>query len=166
MGPFRKRFVTYFFSLRNRSVRRAFDHVSNQTLADKIAVPQCQCALAFLGFAQNLLSADNLCSIIMAHRDAETSPKNGRKPVTLTSASFSHRTPSSAKDGVECGDIVITFDEFCVLTSYLTILQQEIHDSGCISPIKGTNLPPPPIFLTNTPGEDFVFYYFNGQFLR
>lgn len=40
-----------------------------------------------------------------------------------------------------------------MLVSYLSILQQEINESGCISPIKGTNLPPPPIFLTNTPGE-------------
>lgn len=97
----------------------------------------------------------------MAHRDAETSPKNGRKStlVTLSAASFTHRsTPTLTQHKSQMtilsriDDVLITFDEFCVLTSYLTILQQEIHDSGCISPIKGTNLPPPPIFLTNTPG--------------
>lgn len=50
-------------------------------------------------------------------------------------------------------EMTIDFEEFCILTSYLTILQEEINESGCVSPIKGTNLPPPPIFLTNTPGK-------------
>lgn len=106
----------------------------------------------------------------MAHRDAETSPKNGRKStlLTLSTASFTHHrskatsaiTQQSQNDDIitTIDDVVITFDEFCVLTSYLTILQQEIHDSGCISPIKGTNLPPPPIFLTNTPGNKVAQY--------
>jgi hypothetical protein len=49
----------------------------------------------------------------------------------------------------------INFEEFCVMSSYLSVLQQEIQES-CISPIKGTNLPPPPIFLTNSPGKNFI----------
>jgi raw len=47
---------------------------------------------------------------------------------------------------------IVSFDDFCLVTSYLQIWQQEINDSTCVSPLKGTNLPPPPIFLTNTPG--------------
>lgn len=48
-------------------------------------------------------------------------------------------------------EIAVDFEEFCILTSYLTVYQQEISESGCVSPIKG-NLPPPPIYLTNNPG--------------
>lgn len=61
-------------------------------------------------------------------------------------------------------EITIDFEEFCVLTSYLTILQEEISESGCVSPIKGTNLPPPPIFLTNTPGR-FIYGEKNLQII-
>lgn len=50
-------------------------------------------------------------------------------------------------------DIQINFEEFCTLTAFLTVLHQEISESGCVSPIKGTNVHPPPIFLTNTPGK-------------
>lgn len=72
-------------------------------------------------------------------------------------------------------EITIDFEEFCVVTSYLTILHEGISESGCVSPIKGTNLPPPPIFLTNTPGKvqrihfnlkktsDENYLYFNLQ---
>lgn len=92
---------------------------------------QCRCALNFLGFAQNLLQIENLTDIVKSHRDL--SQTNNR---TLIST-----------------DISIDFEEFCIVTSYLTILQEEMSESGCVSPIKGTNLPPPPIFLTNAPGE-------------
>lgn len=56
-------------------------------------------------------------------------------------------------------DVTIDFEEFCTLTAFLTVLQQEISESGCVSPIKGTNLPPPPIFLTNTPGKKNIFLH-------
>jgi hypothetical protein len=46
----------------------------------------------------------------------------------------------------------INFEEFCLINSYLSVLQQEIQEN-CISPIKGTDLPPPRIFLTNSPGK-------------
>lgn len=47
----------------------------------------------------------------------------------------------------------INFEEFCVISAYLSVLQQELNENTCVSPIKGTNLPPPPIFLTNAPGK-------------
>lgn len=84
-----------------------------------------------LGYAQNLIFLDNLREIVVANREI------GELKVPLNKSN----------------EIVIDFEEFCMLASYLSILQQEINESGCISPIKGTNLPPPPIFLTNTPGE-------------
>lgn len=114
-----------------RSVRRAFHLVADQTVNGRITIGQCQVALPLLGYAQNLLTTESLVSIIEGHREKD--------PDT-----------AKAKNGA---DMTVTFDEFCVITSYLCVLQQEIHESGCISPIKGTNLPPPPIFLTNTPGK-------------
>lgn len=117
------------------AVRRAFDRAlsdKNPTTAnERITLQQCQCALNFLGYAQNLLHIDNLADIITSHRDISQT---------------NHRGDANS-------EILVDFDEFCVLTSYLTILQEEISESGCVSPIKGTNLPPPPIFLTNTPGS-------------
>lgn len=98
---------------------------------EQISLEQCQCALHMLGYAQNLIFLDNLREIVQANREI------GELKV-----------PPNKQH-----DMVIDFDEFCMLTSYLSILQQEINESGCISPIKGTNLPPPPIFLTNTPGK-------------
>lgn len=100
---------------------------------EQITLEQSQCALHMLCYAQNLIFLDNLREIVQANREI------GELKVP----------PSKHYD------VVIDFDEFCMLTSYLTILQQEINESGCISPIKGTNLPPPPIFLTNTPGKSY-----------
>lgn len=146
--------LIFFFYF--RSVRRAFDLVADQTLHGKITIAQCQCALPLLGYAQNLLSTDNLKNIIDSHREAEAAETAA---AGINGGASSSKTTISAKDEMEklktqdVQQMFITFDEFCMMTSYLTILQQEIHESGCISPIKGTNLPPPPIFLTNTPGN-------------
>lgn len=119
----------------HRLVRRAFDRVADKSLHNKITLAQCQCALTYLGYPQNLISTSSLTEIIDIHRV----PENGRTQ-DVRSVSSIH-------------DCSLTFDEFCMITTYLAILQQEIHESGCISPIKGTNLPPPPIFLTNAPGK-------------
>lgn len=130
-----KRFIFVFFFSANSSVRRAFDRVLDKKETsqgiEQITLDQCQCALQMLGYAQNLVFVDNLRDIVMANREVTES-----------------KVPPNKHN-----EIVIDFEEFCMLTSYLAILQQEINESGCISPIKGTNLPPPPIFLTNTPGE-------------
>lgn len=118
-----------------RTIRRAFDRAlgdqNESKCAERITLDQCRCALNFLGCSQNLLQTENLSDIVKSHRDM--SKTNNRSAAS--------------------SEITIDFEEFCVLTSYLTILQEEISESGCVSPIKGTNLPPPPIFLTNTPGE-------------
>lgn len=117
-----------------RTIRRAFDRAlgdqSEGGSCERITIEQCRCALNFLGCSQNLLQIENLSDIVKSHRDMSKT---------------NHRSAASA-------EISIDFEEFCVLTSYLTILQEEMSESGCVSPIKGTNLPPPPIFLTNRPG--------------
>lgn len=125
----------YFSRSINRAVRRAFDRVLDKRdlhqAVDLITLDQCQRALHMLSFAQNMIHPEHLKEIVLGNRDIgqwKISPNKNH-------------------------EIVIDFDEFCMVVSYLTILQQEINDSGCISPIKGTNLPPPPIFLTNTLGK-------------
>lgn len=70
--------------------------------------------------------------------------------VKITSQSTSSIDEKTSND--EAITFNINFDDFCVITAYLSVLQQEINNSTCVSPIKGINLPPPPIFLTNTPG--------------
>lgn len=118
-----------------RTIRRAFDRAlgdqTENTSTERITLDKCKQALNFLGCSQNLLQIENLSDIVKSHRDL--SKTNNRSAAN--------------------SEITIDFEEFCVLTSYLTILQEEISESGCVSPIKGTNLPPPPIFLTNTPGK-------------
>lgn len=97
---------------------------------ERISLEHCQCALQYLGYAQNFLMLETLRDIVVSIRERSESFPGGQTDANIT----------------------IDFEEFCILTSYLTTYQQEITESGCISPIKGTNLPPPPIFLTNTPG--------------
>lgn len=112
---------------------------------ERITLPQCQCALNFLGYAQNLLFIDNLFEIIMSNREiSEKAFAEQNQDQSSTSTQNNRKT--------NYNDITIDFEEFCTLTAFLTVLQQEISESGCVSPIKGTNLPPPPIFLTNAPG--------------
>lgn len=129
-----------FFLFFSSAVRRAFDRVLDKKILcsgnERISLRQCQSALNILGYAQNLLFIDSLSDIVLSNRE-----------LCVTTDSKSQNVDKSSS-----GAITIDFEEFCMLTSYLTILQQEISESGCISPIKGTNLPPPPIFLTNAPG--------------
>lgn len=124
-----------FSSAFHRTIRRAFDRAlgdpTKNGAGERINMEQCRCALNFLGCSQNLLQIENLSDIVKSHRDMSKT---------------NNRSAANA-------EISIDFEEFCVLTSYLTILQEEISESGCVSPIKGTNLPPPPIFLSNAPGK-------------
>lgn len=82
--------------------------------------------------------------------------------VKITSQSTSSVNKTTIND--EEMTFNINFDDFCVITAYLSVLQQEINNSTCVSPIKGINLPPPPIFLTNTPGKSFFLICFKKIF--
>lgn len=113
-------------------MRRVFDQVADikSQPSDRITVEQCKQALSLLGYSQCLLLNVNLIEIVRSHRDMSQS--NNRLHVTL--------------------EATVDFEEFCVLAAYLTIFRDGISESGCVSPIKGTNLPPPPIYLTDVPG--------------
>lgn len=118
----------------NSIVRGAFDRV-NEIKSDYITLEQCQRALWYLGYARNLINFYNLNKIIDAQEESLT-----LRPSTDTTVD-DQRVYN------------IDFNQFCVITAYFTLLQHEIHESGCISPIKGINVPPPPIYFTNMHGN-------------
>lgn len=118
-----------------RTLRGAFDQAleRNDNKDGCISLADCQVALECLGYAKNLIQKENLLEIVVANRGL-------RKTI-------------DPKTSIDI-DVRIDFEEFCLLWSHLSVLKNEISESGCISPIKGTNLRPPLIFLTNVPGEN------------
>lgn len=140
---------------------------------DLITVEQCQRALLYLGYAQSLVNLDNLQKIIAAQREALSTLNNDNQKSSSSISSSTNTTNdnsssssststcaqnpnnsaiNSSSGGSVTGDL-IDFNLFCVISAYLSVLQQEIHESGCISPIKGTNVPPPPVYLANLQGK-------------
>ncbi|KAH8350695.1 hypothetical protein KR084_004008, partial [Drosophila pseudotakahashii] len=136
------------------TVRGAFDRVNPQS--DLLTVEQCKRALLFLGYAQSLVNLDNLTKIII----------NQRESLKLLQTHSTRAVVDDLDvdaDGGNCSQPIlpsqelIDFDLFCVISAYLSVLQQEIHESGCISPIKGTNVPPPQVYFTNAPDVDIYY---------
>lgn len=127
------------------SVRRSFDRVVTNELG--LTLKQCNQQLLSLGYRKDLVSIENLKRILSLVRDVLNNRNESSSSVSSTESSSS----SSEMSEINWEAPSITFEEFCVVSSYLSVLQQEIEDNCCVSPIKGTNLPPPPIFLTNTP---------------
>ncbi|XP_055851824.1 uncharacterized protein LOC129916072 isoform X2 [Episyrphus balteatus] len=152
-------------------VRGAFDRVN--AMKELISLEQCQRALSILGYAQSLLTIENLKSVILSQRESlDMSPsscmgiESSSQPAPSASAATSN-TPRcknflKKETTTKRNEFQIDFDQFCILAAYLSVLQQEIHESGCISPIKGTNVPPPPVYLANLqgfhcrPGDDNI----------
>ncbi|XP_033248924.1 uncharacterized protein LOC108163193 isoform X2 [Drosophila miranda] len=128
------------------TVRGAFDRVNPQS--DLLTVEQCKRALLFLGYAQSLVNLDNLTKIII----------NQRESLKFLQTHSSKIDPNEDSDlPIMANQELIDFDLFCVISAYLSVLQQEIHESGCISPIKGTNVPPPQVYFTNAPDVDIYY---------
>ncbi|XP_017099132.2 uncharacterized protein raw isoform X2 [Drosophila bipectinata] len=140
------------------TVRGAFDRVSPQS--DLLTVEQCKRALLFLGYAQSLVNLDNLNKIIINQRE---SLKLLQTHSTKTGVDSSDAEAEAEADDSNCdlpttsSPELIDFDLFCVISAYLSVLQQEIQESGCISPIKGTNVPPPQVYFTNAPDVDIYY---------
>lgn len=159
-------FPFFIFSV----IRGAFDRVS--PVNDVISIKQCQRALSYLGYAQSLLNLDNINKIVLSQRESlnslqkknATNCSNSDGGNNSTNCVKNQRSavsnvclPSSSSTlSTDAQNLLIDFDLFCVVSAYLSVLQQEIHESGCISPIKGTNLPPPPVYLTNMQGNTFI----------
>ncbi|KAG5683244.1 hypothetical protein PVAND_012537 [Polypedilum vanderplanki] len=127
------------------SIRRSFDRVIDSGEIG-LTLKQCNQQLLSLGYRKDLISIENLKRILSLVRDV----LNNRNESSVSSTESSSSSEMSMAE-VDWESPIITFEEFCVVSSYLSVLQQEIEDNCCVSPIKGTNLPPPPIFLTNTP---------------
>uniref|UniRef100_A0A1B0B7I9 Raw n=1 Tax=Glossina palpalis gambiensis TaxID=67801 RepID=A0A1B0B7I9_9MUSC len=141
-------------------VRGAFDRVN--PVYDVITIEQCQRALLYLGYTQSLVKLDNLSKIISDQReslsslkDIEATGANAPNFNMNSTSSVAQQNAATASEGQAFSDFsdLIDFNLFCVIFAYLSVLQQEIHESGCISPIKGINVPPPPVYLTNMQGE-------------
>lgn len=115
---------------------------------------QCRQVLSTLGYRKDLISIDNLKRILGLVRDV-LSNRHESSPSSTSSTESASDPPTETTNWDAPG---IMFEEFCVISSYLSVLQHEIEENCCVSPIKGTNLPPPPIFLTNAPGRNRKIY--------
>lgn len=131
----------FFFS----SVQRSYDRVSLSENGG-ITLKQCSQQLLSLGYGKDLISCDSLKRILSLVRDVLAN--RDQHELSPNDCLESSQSPERNLDSP-----LITREEFSVITSYLSTLQQEIEENCCVSPIKGTNLPPPPIFLTNSPGK-------------
>lgn len=116
-------------------VWRAFKRVLNLN-ERSISIQQCEKALRSLGYTQNLITTLNLTQVIFFSQQYK--PKMNQLKNMFTK------------------QFQIFFEDFCVISAYFSILQQEVYDSGCTSPIKGMIAPHPPIYLANVQGEFFV----------
>ncbi|XP_016992721.2 uncharacterized protein raw isoform X2 [Drosophila takahashii] len=140
------------------TVRGAFDRVNPQS--DLLTVEQCKRALLFLGYAQSLVNLDNLTKIIINQRESLKLLQTHSTRAVVDDLDLDVDVDA---DGGNCSQPIlpnqelIDFDLFCVISAYLSVLQQEIHESGCISPIKGTNVPPPQVYFTNAPDVDIYY---------
>ncbi|XP_055388268.1 uncharacterized protein LOC129616659 [Condylostylus longicornis] len=157
-------------------IRGAFDRVSTNDFemttknsksnsiylpynGNKITLEQCQLALSFIGYAQSLLKLENLKNILLSYK--EPLQLHGIvSPTQSIEQELKTKTQTSPTKNKKLRDIFnvksnfynenyINFDEFCIIAAHLSLLQQEIYEHGCISPIKGTNITPPPIFFAN-----------------
>ncbi|KRF78009.1 uncharacterized protein raw isoform X2 [Drosophila virilis] len=155
------------------TVRGAFDRVNPQS--ELLTVEQCKRALLFLGYAQSLVNLDNLTKIIINQRESlkllQTHSTKAVGEANLEEEAEEEeednddddekkkavRQPNCHNTPVMPNHELIDFDLFCVISAYLSVLQQEIHESGCISPIKGTNVPPPQVYFTNAPDVDIYY---------
>ncbi|XP_062545068.1 uncharacterized protein LOC134211811 isoform X2 [Armigeres subalbatus] len=124
------------------SIRRTFDRVVDNS--DKVmTLTQCQTALTALGYPSGIVSISVIKQILsyfddLCRQQSTSEPQHSSLPRTT--------------NGYTDDKISITFDNFCILESYLSVLQQEILETSCVSPIKGTNLQQPPIYLTDFQG--------------
>lgn len=124
----------HFISLSLSSVHKSYDRALSDPSG--LTFAQCHGVLKTLGFRKDLIGMDNLRRLLSLVRE-------------ILSSSHEASPPPRESNMEHAG---ISFEEFCLINSYLSVLQQEIQEN-CISPIKGTDLPPPRIFLTNSPGK-------------
>lgn len=116
------------------SVRRTYDRVAENSKS-VINLIQCQKAMVALGYPPGITSTSVINQILAFFREVDQ---------------HNQRTKNNDADVNSEEHNFITFDEFCILDSYLSVLHQDILETSCVSPIKGTNLQQPLIYLTDS----------------
>ncbi|XP_055643385.1 uncharacterized protein LOC129779751 [Toxorhynchites rutilus septentrionalis] len=130
------------------SVRRTYDRVAENS-TNAVNLTQCQTALVALGYPSEITSMSILRQILFLFGEICRQKKKHKNtddtvPVIMNAVTQNGTTPNDE-------EILVTFDGFCILDSYLSVLHQDIVETNCVSPIKGTNVQQPPIYLSNSP---------------
>lgn len=125
------------------SVRRTYDRVADSSKS-VINLVQCQKAMVALGYPPGITSTSVINQILTYFR--EVGQQNHREKRFKPLASEKNNSAEAQSEESNA----ITFDEFCILDSYLSVLHQDILETSCVSPIKGTNLQQPLIYLTDS----------------
>lgn len=128
------------------SVRRTYDRVADNSKSVINSV-QCQKAMVALGYPPGITSTSVINQILTYFRafGQQTYREKRFKPLSTLLTDKNNGAEIKSEE-----NYFITFDEFCVLDSYLSVLHQDILETSCVSPIKGTNLQQPLIYLTDS----------------
>lgn len=125
------------------SVRRTYDRVADN-YQSVINLVQCQKAMVALGYPPGITIISVINQILAYFREIRQ-PNYSEKRFKRLSI-----VTDKTHDSELSEENAITFDEFCILDSYLSVLHQDILETSCVSPIKGTNLQQPLIYLTDS----------------
>ncbi|XP_053668748.1 uncharacterized protein LOC128719151 [Anopheles marshallii] len=115
------------------SLRRTFERVAvDITEAARINLKQCQQALCSLGYPENVSTTGNIQNILLCYEEV---------------TGLDVQTELIRRGDVE--NVLISFEEFCIIDACVSILMLDFYEHNCTSPIKGTNLQQPPVYLTD-----------------
>lgn len=130
------------------SIRRTYDRiVDNSNYV--INLTQCRRALIELGYPAGIASISVFKKIL--NYFGEISEQSYHVDDSESSSSL-WAIVSDSSTASNDDNFFITFECFCILDSYLSVLHQDILETSCVSPIKGTNFQQPPIYLTDSSG--------------
>ncbi|XP_053680002.1 uncharacterized protein LOC128730935, partial [Anopheles nili] len=115
------------------SLRRTFERFTADTVdATRISLEQCQRALCSLGYPENVSSLGNIQNILLCYEEV---------------TGLAVQTELIRRNDAE--HVLISFEEFCIVDACVSILMLDFYEHNCTSPIKGTNLQQPPVYLTD-----------------
>ncbi|XP_055601377.1 uncharacterized protein LOC129750156 isoform X1 [Uranotaenia lowii] len=117
------------------SVCRTYDKVKGES--GTVRLPECRKALVALGYSPDIVTINVVKHVLMFYDELRQT----------TAGSVSKKC--DGKDKYD--NYSVELEEFCMLDSCMSVLQQEILENGCVSPIYGTNLQQPPVYLTDCP---------------
>uniref|UniRef100_A0A182SCL0 Raw n=1 Tax=Anopheles maculatus TaxID=74869 RepID=A0A182SCL0_9DIPT len=115
------------------SLRRTFERVAADiTESARIGLEQCRQALCSLGYPENVSTLGNIQNILLCYEEV---------------AGLEQQTELIRRG--DASQVLISFEEFCVIDACVSILMLDFYEHNCTSPIKGTNLQQPPVYLTD-----------------